>query len=230
VRREERVDVLRLRWYVDLRREPSDVPDRWLALCRRHLPAALPRRFGGTEPLRGRLDRDGDGAFVRAYGSTRTLLLMAGEQPCYGGALGTPLQSHRLGPMTSHHLDVRRDAAADPALRALFVTAAESFGTVFASASLRRDLLWTGRALVVDRPDPDEEPYLAPLGRWLGLPARPPEWGWFGAGYRRLVPADLGAAWVPPALVARLDEPDPADRAARRLPRGLRGPLWWARR
>lgn len=133
--------------------------------------------------------------------------------------------------MTSHQLDVRCEAAtADPAVRALFEAAAEAFGTMFASASVRRDLLWTGHTLVVDRPDPDEQPYLAPLGQWLGLPPRPPLWAWFGPGYRRLVPRYGEREWVSRELVARLDEPEPSRRRARRLPRGLGGPAWWALR
>jgi hypothetical protein len=229
VARDERVDVLRLQWYVDSRHEPADVPQRWLALCREHLPQALPRRFGAGEPLRGRLDRDGDTGFVRAYAEADSLLFMAGDLPCLGGSLGTPRREVRIGPMTSHGLDVRLDAAtADVGVHALFVAAAEAFGTVFASASVRRDLLWTGRTLVVDRPDPDEQPYLAPLGEWLGLPPRPPLWAWFGPGYRRLVPPGWERQWVPPHLIARLDEPEPSRRRARRLPRGLGAPLWWA--
>lgn len=226
--REERVDVLRLQWYVDSRREPADVPERWLALCRRHLPQALPRRFGTGEPLRGRLDRDGDAAFVRAYAEADTLLFTAGEPPCFDASLGTPRRAARLGPMISHALDVRLDAAvADGRVRALFEAAAEAFGTVFASAAPRRDLLWTGRTLVVDRPDPDEQPYLAPLGQWLGLPQRPPLWAWFGPRYRRLVPRGWERDWVPRDLVARLDEPEPSRRSARRLPRGLGRSPWW---
>jgi hypothetical protein len=230
VAREERVDVLRLQWYVDSRREPADVPDRWLAVCRQHLRQALPRRFGATEPLRGRLDRDGDETFVRAFEEAVTLLFFAGEEPCFGGALGTPRQHSRLGYVKSHVLDVRLDAAVDPAVRALFVAAAETLGTVFASASIRRDLLWTGRTLYVDRPDPDEQPYLAPLGQWLGLPARQPLWAWFGPAYQRLVPQGWEREWVPAELVARLDDPEPARRTARRLPRGLGGSPWWVLR
>lgn len=229
--REERVDVLRLQWYVDSRREPADVPERWLALCREHFPRALPRRFGVTEPLRGRLDRDGDAAFVQAFADADMLLFFAGQQPCLHGSLGTPRRRVRIGPMTSHQLDVRLDAAiADPAVRVLFEAAAEAFGTVFASASVQRDLLWTGGTLATDRPDPDEQPYLAPLGEWLGLPPRPPMWAWFGSGYRRLVPRDREPGWVPPDLVARLDELEPSRRTARRLPRGLGGSPWWALR
>jgi hypothetical protein len=231
VGRGERVDVLRLQWYVDSRREPADVPERWLALCRQHFPQALPRRFGATEPLRGRLDRDGNAAFVQAFADAEMLLFHVGEPPCLHGSLGTPRRPVRLGPMTSHQLDVRLDAAtSDQAVRALFEAAAEAFGTVFASASVQRDLLWTGGTLVVDRPDPDEQPYLAPLGQWLGLPPRPPLWAWFGPAYRRLAPRDWERRWVPGDLVARLGEREPARRTARRLPRGLGGSPWWAMR
>jgi hypothetical protein len=130
--------------------------------------------------------------------------------------------------MTSHQLDVRLDAATgNGGVRVLFEAVAEAFGTVFASASVQRDLLLTGGTLVIDRPDPDEQPYLAPLGQWLGLPPRPPLWAWFGPAYRRLVPRNWEREWVPADLVARLDEPEPSRRTARRVPRGLGGSPWW---
>jgi hypothetical protein len=220
------LDVLSLRWYVDRRREPDDLPRRWLAAARAHLPAALPRRFGATEPLRGRGDDD---AFVAAYAAADTLLAHVGSAPTLGGTLGTPNLRHRLGPMTSHSLDVRWDAADDPAVRAFFVAFAEAAGTVFASASRRRDQVWTGRTLCSNGPD-GGEPYLAPLGQWLGLPPEPPTWGWFGPEYQRLlrVPAetrsddDEPARWIDPRLVARLDQVEPSRRVAAKVPRSLR--------
>ena len=213
-----RLDVLSLRWYVDRRREPDDLPRRWLATARAHLPAALPRRFGATEPLRG---RGGDNAFVTAYAAADTLLAHRGSAPTLGGTLGTPNLRHRLGPMTSHSLDVRWDAADDPAVHAFFVAFAEAAGTVFASAARRHDLVWTGRTLYSDGPD-GGEPYLAPLGQWLGLPPRAPQWAWFGPDYRRMLPAPDPGTWVDPRFVARLAEIEPGRRVAARVPRALR--------
>jgi hypothetical protein len=226
---ETQLDVLALRWYVDRRREPVDIAQRWLDTARAHLPAAVPRRFGATEPLRSRLD--GDGAFRAAYTSADTLLAHVGTAPTLGGTLGTPNLRHRLGPMTSHSLDVRLDAADDPAVRAFFVAFAEAAATVYASASARRGLVWTGRTLYSAGPD-GAEPYLAPLGQWLGLPARAPAWVWFGADYRRLVSMPAGvlhvdpAGWIDSRLVARLDEVEPSRRVAARVPRGLRTRPW----
>jgi hypothetical protein len=68
--RERRVNVVTLTWYAHVDRRPADLGTRWLELCRRHYPAALPHRFGATEPLPGRLDRDGDAAFAAAVDGT----------------------------------------------------------------------------------------------------------------------------------------------------------------
>jgi hypothetical protein len=171
--------------------------------------------------------RSGSAAFARVFAGADGLLFFAGSQPCLGGSLGKSGQYARLGSVTAHAVDLHREAADDPGVRALFDAVADGPGTVFASASVRRDLLWTGRTLVVDRPDPDQQPYLAPLGRWLGLPPRRPHWARFGEPYRRLVPRGWERDWVPSDLIARLDEPDPARRTARRVPRSLRRPLWW---
>lgn len=89
--RDTLVDVLELRWYT-LEQHP-DLGERWLDLCRRHLPAALPRRFGDTEPFAHRLDRDGDAGFTAALRTTSGLLFTAGTRPCFsaafvGGAAG----------------------------------------------------------------------------------------------------------------------------------------------
>jgi hypothetical protein len=220
-----RLDVLALRWYVDLRREPADLPQRWLDAARAHLPAALPRRFGGSEPLRKR--RDGDAAFVAAYATADVLLAHSGTAPTLGGTLGTPNLGRRLGPMTSHSLDVRLDAADDPGVRAFFAAFADAAATVYASASIRRGLVWTGRTLYSQGPD-DAEPYLAPLGQWLGLPPRAPVWAWFGEDYRRLVRVPTGvlhvepATWIDSRLAARLDEVEPSRRVAEQVPRALR--------
>jgi len=235
---ESRVDVLHLCWYVDLRKEPDDTAARWLAAARAHLPAALPRRFGPTEPPRGRLDRDGDAGFRHAHSTAETLLVHAGTPPTYGGTLGTARQRSRIGPLTSHTLDVRLDAADDPAVRAFFLAVADGGATLYASASIRRQQIWTGRTLVSH--GPPGEPYLAPLGEWLGLPQRAPHWAWLGSAYARsvgrLLPRPVLTAtgelrvqppgWVPAEWVARLDEIDPARRAAVRMPRGLRTPRW----
>ncbi|MGZ6807657.1 MAG: hypothetical protein ACXVGG_13675, partial [Mycobacteriaceae bacterium] len=56
------IDVVQLRWYTST---GDAAPARaWLDLARRHMPEALPRRFGSVEPLAMKLDTDGPEAFV----------------------------------------------------------------------------------------------------------------------------------------------------------------------
>lgn len=224
------VDVVQLRWYGLADALPAGFAQRWLDLCRTHLPAALPVRFGPSEPPRLRLDVDGDAAFVAAQAADAVYYRAA--RPCYEGALA-PVAGR--GPVRTHSLTLDRGALADPALRAsalaLFTALAEAAGAFYAAASVERDLTWTGRQLYVTR----SAPPLAFGGSWLGLPARPVAWSWFGPAYRKLVSRPLGldgplhrwsddlpdadalpATWLPPELTTSGVE-DPAARVPRRL-------------
>lgn len=229
------VDVVQLRWYVRRADAPADLAQRWLHLCRTHLPAALPVRFGPSEPPRLRLDVDGDAAFVTAHVADAVHYRAA--RPCYEGSLAA---AAGRGPVRTHGLTVDRTALDDPALRAaaqdLFVAIAAASGAFYASASVQRDLTWTGRQLY----STSSEPPLAFGGSWLGLPARPVAWSWFGPAYRKLVArrldldgplhrwadelldADaLPATWLPPELTS-----SGTDDPAARVPRGLRPSTW----
>ncbi len=233
-RTERTVDVVELRWYARRAGTPTDLPQRWLDACRAHLPAALPRRFGPSEQLRHRFDDEGDAGFAAAHGDG--LLFHRGTPPCYGGSV----VGDGRGPVLAHRLTV--DRAADPiALVALFVALAGATAAFYASASVQRGLTWTGRAL--HGPGPDDDLFLAPGGEWIGLPARPVAWSWFGPAYRPLVPralpveragdgllhrwADglldrdaLPSRWLPGELTA-----EGRDERATRLPRFR--PRWW---
>jgi hypothetical protein len=230
---ERRVDVLLVRWY-EQRERSAPILGRWLAAAEEHLPAALPRRFGDSEPLRGRLDRDGRDGLAAAYDRAEQLFFVNGEPPVRGGSLSAD-KAPWWGPVAGHTLDVELGAADDAVRRFALAVAGEH--TFYVSASVERGLLLDGRTLVHDRPS-TAEPYLAGLGDWVGLPPDPPLWAWFGSAYVPLVRRHLDATpeaggllrtagpWVPDALVARLDEVDPARRHAARLPRGLRRSTW----
>ncbi|OJF11677.1 hypothetical protein [Couchioplanes caeruleus] len=226
---ERRVDVLVVRWYERHRGAPAIVP-RWLEAAREHLPEAVPRRFGHTEPLRGRFDRVGDEGLARAYGEADTLLGLDGTPPVYHASFGAAGALPR-GPVQSHTLDAVLGADDERVRR--FALALTHPGTVYVSASIARGKILDGAMLVgpAERP---EEPYLAPMGDWLGLPPRPPEWCWFGPAYTRLVRRQVegrevaggllrtGGPWARESLHARLSEIDPERKHAPRTPRGLR--------
>lgn len=210
------VDVLVVRWY-ERRVDAGDAARRWIAAAEEHLPAALPRRFGETEPLRGK------GDMIAAYASASSLFLLAGSPPIYHGSLSAggygPVAGHSMQAVVDQdHSAVRRFALAMAGPATLYVSASVSRGE-----TLDRNTLW----------GPGEggsEPYLAPLGEWLGLPPAPPVWCWFGRDYQRLLrrkePLWSGGPWVPEKFHARLDEVDPVRRHAARMPSGLRTPPW----
>ena len=65
------IDIVELRWYVHPEVTGARAATAWLELARRHLPEALPRRFGSYEPLPMKLDVDGPDAFVQAAAAER---------------------------------------------------------------------------------------------------------------------------------------------------------------
>ncbi|GID91794.1 hypothetical protein ACFQFC_00775 [Amorphoplanes digitatis] len=203
-----------VRWYERRDRSP-DIVARWLGAARAHLPEAVPRRFGDTEPLRGRFDRGGTEALARAHASADSILLLAGTPPVHDATLAAA-PARRHGPIAVHSLHAASHPGDDHLLR--FALALTHPGTVYVSASA----------------DGGGEPYLAPMGDWSGLPPEPPSWCWLGGAYARLAGPHLaaepvaggllytGGPWVPAPLRARLSEIDPARRHAARMPRGLR--------
>ncbi|MBM2619847.1 hypothetical protein JIG36_30485 [Actinoplanes sp. LDG1-06] len=213
---EVKIDVLVVRWY---ERRNATIVRRWLDAAREHLPEAVPVRFGDSEPLRG---RGGDAEVQAAWASAAPLLFLTGKKPVFhmsmaGGGSGWPVKH---GPTSVQSLNVVAEPD-DPRVRA-FARAVMGEDTFYVSASvaggmsLDRNTLW-GPA---ERP---EEPYLAPMGDWLGLPPTPPAWWLFGPQYAR---AAGGDGWVDAKYQARLDEVDPARRYARKMPRGLRRSAW----
>lgn len=220
---ERKLDALVVRWY-ERRDQSPDVVTRWLAAAGAHLPEAMPRRFGDSEPLRGRLERDGTDGLRQAYAKAAPLLFLAGAPPVFHASLSAPGPGR--GPVDVHSMQAELDPA-DERARA-FALALTHPGTLYVSASVAGGMTLDRRTLwgPAERP---EEPYLAPRGEWLGLPPSPPAWCWFGPEYARLTRRTglyTGGPWVDEALHARLDEPDPARRHAARRPRGTRRSLW----
>lgn len=241
---DRRVDVVAVHWYARRADRPADLAARWLDLCRRHLPAALPRRYGPGEPPVHRFDRDEDFATVV---DAEDVVFFAGTPPCLAGALAGGVPA-RPGPVEAHTLTVDR-AAAD-GLVELFVAMAEAAGCVYASAAVERGLSWTGRTLYHDA-GAERSGYLAGGGEFVGLPPEPVAWSWFGPPYARLVGRDLPGCeptatgllhrwaevppdrdgivapvpWTRPDLLARRDAAGRPVPAAR-IPRPLRRSLW----
>jgi hypothetical protein len=217
---ERKVDVLVVRWYERADRSP-DVVGRWLTAAREHLPEAVPRRFGDYEPLAGRFATAGEQGLAEAYGRADPLLFLAGTPPVFHASWATS------GPVAVHGMQAELDPGDDRVRR--FALALTHPGMLYVSASISGGET-LDRGTLYGPGERPAEPYLAPHGRWLGLPPEAPLWCWFGPGYARLVRRHItaepvagglwftGGPWVPDQVRARLHEVDPARRHARRVP------------
>lgn len=226
-------ELTRVVWYqrtADL----DDAPGRWLEAARAHLPEAVPRRFGDTEPFTGRFERDGEAGLRRAWSETDDgLLFLSAGRLVPHATLATPRSRLRgLGDMTGHVRDVGLEPE-DERLRAF----------VLAFAQVSTAVVTVNPAPPADAGSAAGEPYLAGLGQWLGLPSLPPRWCWFGSAYTRalrrtsvpLTPEGEGALWtggarVPPQWCATPGALEHRDRVALRVPRAVRSGRWWGLR
>ena len=165
--------------------------------ARRHLPEALPKRYGVFEPLQERLDSGGDAAFADFVRASSDTVFFAPTKPAVGGSLAGGLT--KRGVVASHGLKVLAPALADQrwraALRGLFIDFAERVDPIMATAEVVRRLHWSGRSLSYAG-DGEPQAYLARSGRWAGLHPYPTWWTWFGPEYAPLVRDHLPAERV----------------------------------
>jgi hypothetical protein len=190
------IDIVELHWYVAGDGAGARAATAWLELARRHLPEALPRRFGSYEPLSMKLDINGPDAFVTAADTETMSVYYKASPPCIEGSVAGG--SSGAG-VHSHSLSVHRQPLSDPrwrgGLQRLFVEFAVATNAVFACAEVRRGVEWTGRGAWYGA-SAERTTYLAARGRWAGLPPYPVWWSWFGGDYLPLVLDHLPAEAV----------------------------------
>lgn len=179
-------DTVQFHWYMLADEMPPNFPQLYLDLSRKLLPEALPRRYGTTEPLQGKLERDGDRGFIQAYESEPdSMLFMYCTHPVpYGYILGRFM--HRHGGVRTVKLEMDRSALSDPpwrdAAHRFFIKFAEQSSSFFASAEVLRNHTWDGRNFRTG-PTGEEPDPLTSRGKWGGLPAYPQWWTWYSHLY-----------------------------------------------
>jgi hypothetical protein len=177
------IDVVELVWYTAQADTDGAAARAWLELARRHLPEALPRRFGPAEPLAMTLDSDGPDAFVAGAAAQAGSLSFKASSPCIGGGIAGAATRRAV---RSHSLTVHREPLKDPrwrdALQRFFVGVAARTDAFFAGAEVQRGLEWSGQSVAYGGRT-DRTTYLAGGGRWAGLPPYPAWWTWFGPEY-----------------------------------------------
>ena len=150
------------------------VPQRWVAAAREHLPEAIPQRYGDSEPLRGRWHAGGgeEGSSrptrrpTRCSPSATTVCAGPTEVRMFGAGLPIAAGIRPLGDATSLTLSVAAGAAA--AIEPFVLAVAQGPGTILVLRDAPMRWGWTGRTLFTQEYRPS--PYLAPHGRWQGLP------------------------------------------------------------
>jgi hypothetical protein len=190
------IDVVQLVWYTADGDTDGEAARAWLELARRHLPEALPRRFGPAEPLAMKLDEDGPDAFVAGAAAQARSLYFKASSPCIGGSVAG---AATRAAVRSHSLTVHREPLKDPrwrdAVQRFFVAVAARTDAFFASAEVQRGLEWSGQSVAYSGRT-DRTTYPAGGGRWAGLPPYPAWWSWFGPEYVPFVVGHLPADQV----------------------------------
>ncbi|OBG70304.1 hypothetical protein A9X03_21435 [Mycobacterium sp. E1715] len=198
----ELIRVLKLDWYSPV--SAPNAPTLWLELARKLLPEALPRRFGESDPLRYRLDRDGDARFVDVYSDVARF---KATFPCLEGGLFPK----EWGGVCVDTLWIVAEPLDDPrwrnSVRRFFVEFARRRGSVLATGEVLRNHKLSGPTDV----NKDVSGLLRGADGILGLPSHPIWWIWFGTEYlpivREYLPSEGTTFYDEGALFAATEEP-----------------------
>jgi len=191
-----RIDVVEMRWWVTDHTAAVAGAAAWLEVARRHLPEALPRRWGVYEPLSEKADPDQPDDFAHYVAQADGSVYFKASAPAIEGH-GAAFEYRRS--LDSYSLTLHRSALDEEGWRdsakRLFTDFADRAGAVLGTAEVIRDMDWSGRSLGYEV-DTEHAPYLTTGGGWAGLPPYPVWWTWFGPDYVPLVRDHLAAEQV----------------------------------
>ncbi|MBN2176066.1 MAG: hypothetical protein JW722_00235 [Demequinaceae bacterium] len=196
--RGDRISLVSVYWHTLAENVDTFMVDSYLNACRRYLPEALPKRYGGFEPLQHKLSDTGDDGLKSAWKTESLWLMFAASAPCIWGSFSAN-PAVWPQPVWSLHLDLQADPLSEPSwregLRGLFVTFADELKCFFASAEVTRNHIWNGRSTASDGLE-ENLIYTARNGRWHGLKPHPTWWAYYGSDYRALVEGHLDPARI----------------------------------
>lgn len=175
------VDLVKLDWYTAQR---DGVAEAYLNTSRRHLPVALPRRFGPYEPFTYRLERDGDDRFIREVADDHMLFFDSAAPVDHGSITQSDERGARV--CISILAASLNNEVTRLAVRAFFVDLARQLDCFFASAQLIRNVRVGGWPLPEGRTTDMEYSTFWRDG-WMGLPPHPIWWTYFGSHYAQLI-------------------------------------------
>lgn len=196
--KDTRVSELELRFMV-LREQLGDPVDVLLRAARRHLPEALPRRFGVIEPLAHRFDDVGEAGLREVWQGLRPHdpLFLKGTHPVETMSWHPPTSTAagRAAPAGDKWIctvTIVGHALEEPgwreAVRGFVLEVADALPAYVARAELLPDQIWSGASLWSDGRSEHPVPLSTADAPWLGFPRTPAWLTWFGAPFAELVP------------------------------------------
>jgi hypothetical protein len=218
-RMDTRIATVELNWYCRRADVPTDAAERVLASVGRHLPEALPRRYGEYEPFQAKLADGGVVAFCAAWRAATDSLHFSCTAPAIGGSLDAGPNERFPDRFWGMSLTLFADPLREPAWRAatrgLFTSVADTLGAFHATAEVVRDSIWSGRSLWVNSKTEPTAYLLHGRSSWLGLSPVPLWWYWFGppyASFTDALPADRRTATATGTLFEAAVLPTTRDR------------------
>lgn len=210
------IDVVTYSWYVRRQDAPPGVAESLVELFESTFPEAMPRRFGGFEPLPHKYADIGLRGFADAWRHSALMLFWDTTRPCFGGS-ASGLGNEIVGPPRQHPVGKvsltfdRRVFDLDPwrhDLVTLFTAVAETTNAFCAVGEVVTDLLHSrGRIYHTRQTGEGWGGKLDQRHEWHGLPPQDPWLLWLGPAYRRFLALDDPDADQHDGLIRRSDHP-----------------------
>jgi hypothetical protein len=197
--KERKTSLVSLEWLVTAE-QWDQAPATLLAVLARHVPEALPTRYGHHEPLQHRYEDaeafarfvvvadDEDGDDDVDYDAKGDGFWWAGA-PSFGGSW-TLVREHGIGAL-GVDFDLQGIGGRLDAVVALFADAARELGAFFAAAQVEPGVTVNAANRVYLTADSEGQETFLTLDGWRGLPPVPTWLSWFGRPYRDLVDPHL---------------------------------------
>lgn len=197
---EETISEVRLAWFLPPSKSDVKTAETLLRALGRQCPEARPVRFGGFEPLQGRLEPDEDEPFLDAWRMLRSdplgSLFFSSRSPCFGGSVFLPHGGiKRPGKAERAEISLDFDGRAicgderwRETLVSLFVELSKALGAFYAQGYVERGVVFSRGRIWISS---STEHYPLPGGGWWGIPSTPTWLAWFGTAYKPLVQDSL---------------------------------------
>jgi len=185
-----RIDVVEFSWYVRRSDAPVDLASVLLGRMEQLLPEAIPRRFGGFEPLQHTYETEGADGFIRCWRDEPSMFWKGSAKPCFEGSVaglgqdaGWAGVEHPVG--TIHMTIDGRAFDEEPWQRVLvdfFVAVSAASGALAAVAEVARNLRLS-RGSLSHGPEAESTWGLVVRNEWMGLPVEQPWLLWLNPAY-----------------------------------------------